>query len=90
MNKNVDFCTPCCLGKARRLPSTASTTSYSCPLELIFSDLWGPAPVTSFTGSHYYMTFVDAHTRFTWLFLLKNKSEAISTFITFKHGGTAV
>nr|KYP47652.1 Retrovirus-related Pol polyprotein from transposon TNT 1-94 [Cajanus cajan]KYP75240.1 Retrovirus-related Pol polyprotein from transposon TNT 1-94 [Cajanus cajan] len=66
MNKTVsDFCTPCCLGKSHKLPSTLSKTVYHTPFELIYSDLWGPAPITSDNGYQYYVTFVDAHTRFT-------------------------
>ncbi|PKI61833.1 hypothetical protein CRG98_017731 [Punica granatum] len=32
-------------------------------LELVHSDLWGPAPVTSLGGASYYMTFIDDSTR---------------------------
>ena len=37
----------CCMGKAHRLPSHNSTPVYS-PLELIFTDLWGPSHVPSY------------------------------------------
>jgi len=64
MNKNeLDFCCSCCLGKAHSLHSPLSSTSYSQPLKLIFSDLWGPASFVSSPGySYYYVTFVDAFT----------------------------
>ena len=35
----VDVCKACCLGKAHRLPSHPSSTTYAFPLELIFTDL---------------------------------------------------
>nr|KYP66330.1 Transposon Ty2-C Gag-Pol polyprotein [Cajanus cajan] len=71
INKSVsDFCTSCCPGKSHKLPSQLSKTVYHTPFELIYSDLWGPAPVLSDNGYQYYVTFVDAHTRFTWIFLL--------------------
>lgn len=51
LNKNVlDFCTACCFGKSNRLPSHASTTTYNTPFELLFLNLWGPAPIQSSTG----------------------------------------
>jgi len=46
--------------------------------------MWGPAPFTSRTGYKYYITFVDAHTRFTWIYLLKNKSETLDVFKQFR------
>jgi histone deacetylase 1/2 len=79
----LDFCSSCCLGKSHRLPSHASTHTY-LPFELVYSDLWGPSPVTSSSGFHYYITFVDSHSRFSWIYLLKAKSDALSVFKQFK------
>ena len=56
---------------------------YSNHFELIYTDLWGPSPVLSNTGYSYYVTFVDAHTQFTWLYLLKSKSETLDLFKQF-------
>jgi histone deacetylase 1/2 len=86
-NTNKDFstfCTACCMGKAHRLHSPSSTTTYTQPLELVFSDLWGPSPTVSSLGYHYYITFVDAYSRFTWIYLLKSKSDAFPIFQQFK------
>ncbi|KAF7831376.1 Retrovirus-related Pol polyprotein from transposon TNT 1-94 [Senna tora] len=48
INKNVDFfCEGCCMGKLHASPFPPSPTVYSKPLELVYTDLWGPAPVTS-------------------------------------------
>ena len=33
--------------------------------------------MVSQSGFRYYMSFVNAHTRFTWLYLLKSKYDAI-------------
>ena len=65
------------MGKIHRFPSKLSQTVYSSPLELIYSDLWGPSPMVSHSGFSYYMSFVDARTCFTWLYLLKSKYDAI-------------
>jgi hypothetical protein len=83
-NKNDMFCSACCMGKAHRLHSPLSTTQYSTPLELIYSDLWGPAPVVSSNQFKYYISFIDAATRFAWIYLFKNKSDALNIFKQFK------
>ncbi|CAI8593714.1 unnamed protein product [Vicia faba] len=74
-NKNMfDFCNACYLGKAHRLPSYASNTNYIKPFELVFCDLWGPAPVASSCGYTYFLTCVDAFSLYTWIYPLKLKS----------------
>jgi histone deacetylase 1/2 len=53
------------MGKAHMLHSLPYHTQYNHPLELIFSDLWGPSPQSSTLSYNYYITFVDAYSRFT-------------------------
>ena len=85
INKDLpDFCNACCIGKHHRIHFLDSTTEYTKPLELIHSDLWGPSPVFSFNDYKYYVHFVDSFSRFTWVYLLKKKSDALETFINFK------
>ncbi|KAK9125440.1 hypothetical protein Scep_014286 [Stephania cephalantha] len=81
----VQFCSICPLGKHHALPFNISQSSSSHVLELIHTDVWGPAQVTSHDGFNYYIHFLDDCTRFTWLFPLKNKLDALPTFITFKN-----
>ena len=56
----------------------------SKPLEFIYSDVWGPAPVLSTSSARYYISFLDNATKFLWLFPLKLKSDAYHTFICFQ------
>jgi len=84
INKTIDFCNSCGVGKSNRLSSSLSNTVYNSPLELIYSDLWGPSHVPSNEGYLYYVSFVDAFSRFTWLYPIKLKSEAITVFQSFK------
>lgn len=56
----------------------------SKPLEIIYSDLWGPSPVVSSGGFKYYLSFIDLFSRFTWLYLLKSKTYVITSFKHFK------
>lgn len=84
-NKSHDhFCSAYCAGKAHRLHSPSSHTSYNFPLELVYCDIWGPSPQPSTQGFSYYISFVDAFSRFTWIYLLKSKAEALSIFKQFK------
>ena len=82
--KDSFLCHPCCISKAHKLPYTLSTSQYNSPLELIDSDLWGPSPVKSRNGYLYYVSFVDHFSRFTWIYLLKTKSDVTSVFKQFK------
>ena len=78
------FCAPCIRGKLHQLPFHTSVSQYTEPLQLIFIDIWGPAPVCASNGARYYISFLDAHTKYTWLFLLHNKSQALNSLIRFK------
>ena len=40
-------------------------------LELVHTNVWGPAQVSSFGGSHYYVTFIDDTTRKVWVYFLR-------------------
>ena len=44
----------------------------------------GPVPIDSVNGFKYYVAFVDHFTRFTWLYLLANKSEVHAKFVQFR------
>ncbi|XP_073225657.1 uncharacterized protein [Cicer arietinum] len=46
----------------------------SQPFSLIHNDIWGPSRVKNITGSKWFVTFIDDHTRVTWVFLMKEKS----------------
>ena len=82
--KSSVLCHPCCNAKSHRLPYPNSNTSYTAPLQLIHTDLWGPSPVKSRNGFSYYITFIDQFTRFSWIYFLKAKSEVEGLFKHFK------
>ena len=63
--------------------TSRSTTRASKPLELIHSDLSGKAAVPSLGGSFYCLSLIDDCTRFTWIYFLKRKSDAIAAIIDF-------
>jgi hypothetical protein len=62
---NKDFvCGPFQQAKSHQLPYAKSASMSSHPLELIFSDVWGPTP-ESVGRYKYYVSFVDDYSKFT-------------------------
>lgn len=47
---------------------------------LIHSDAWGSSRVATLSGKRWFPTFIDDHTRMTWTFFLKDKSEVGCVF----------
>ena len=82
-NKESAVCDACQQGKSHQLPFSVSNHVVKTPLELIYSDVWGHAQ-TSVSGHNYYVSFIDAYSRFTWLYLLKRKSDVFAVFLQFQ------
>jgi histone deacetylase 1/2 len=76
-------CDACQKAKSHQLsyPKSMSTSSHS--LELVYSDVWGHAP-DSVGGKRYYVSFIDDYSKFTWIYLLKFKSEVFEKFREFQ------
>ncbi|RVW34641.1 Retrovirus-related Pol polyprotein from transposon RE1 [Vitis vinifera] len=62
-------CSSCQLAKSYRLPTHLSSFHASKPLELVYTDIWGPASVTSTSGAKYFILFVDDYSRSFMSFL---------------------
>jgi Reverse transcriptase (RNA-dependent DNA polymerase)/gag-polypeptide of LTR copia-type/Integrase core domain/GAG-pre-integrase domain len=78
-------CEACILGKAHKIPfPTEGGTRATKPLELIHSDVWGPAPVNSIGGKRYFVSFIDDFSRYVHIFLLEKKSEVFECFVKFQ------
>jgi len=56
----------------------------SIPLQLLFLDVWGPAPRTSVNNNRFYLSIVDDFSKYTWLYHLESKSVVCPTFLRFK------
>ena len=83
-NKNYFFCDSCVVAKSHQFPFSLSHTVYTAPLQLVFVDIWGPSHVTARDGSMYYIAFIDAFSRYIWLYLITSKSQATAVFLRFK------
>ena len=53
-------------------------------LELIHTDISGPFQHKTICGKQYFITFIDDFSRFCYIFLLNEKSQALETFKIFK------
>lgn len=82
--KNM-ICSSCQLGKSCKLPFASSPSVSLSPLALVQCDVWGPAPVLSFSGFKYYVLFVDDYSWYCCLFPMKNKSNVLDIFISFAY-----
>jgi hypothetical protein len=76
-------CDSCQRAKSHQLPYFASNKVSVAPLDLIHSDVWGPAP-TSVGRFSYCVSFIDDHTKYTWIYLLCQKSDVFSVFRDFQ------
>jgi histone deacetylase 1/2 len=83
INKYTFVCDACQQGKSHQLPFSLSTHVIKTLLKLIYSDVWRPAQ-TSTSDHNYYVSFIDAYSRFTWLYLLKRKYDVFDVFVQFQ------
>ncbi|XP_074302865.1 uncharacterized protein LOC141637055 [Silene latifolia] len=79
-----DKCPSCVEAKFSKKPSRPITTRQTNLLELIHTDLADFKNSMSRGGKHYYVTFIDDFSRYTKVYLLRNKSEAEDMFLKFK------
>jgi histone deacetylase 1/2 len=80
---DTSICNACQMAKSHQLPYGPSSFVAQFPLELIYSDVWGPTTV-SVGGYKYYVSFIDAFSKFTWIYLLHAKSDVEQVFIRFQ------
>ena len=68
-------CEICPLAKQKGLSfNKSSHIFYNC-FDLILCDLWGPFLVPTIDNCKYLLTIVDDCSRFSWVYLLKQKSQ---------------
>lgn len=72
------------MGKIAQTSSTSSFHRAPSILNLIHSDILGPIHPPTPSGARYILTFIDDHTRFNTIFLLKHKSQAFEKFKQYK------
>jgi hypothetical protein len=77
------ICGACQQGKSHQFPYPTLDSMSKAPLDLVFSDVWGP--ITESVGMNkYYVRFIDDFSKFTWIYLPKHKSEVFQRFKEFQ------
>jgi Integrase core domain len=76
-------CIECAKGKQRRIRKYA-VNRMTDVLELIHMDICGPFPTTTRNGHVYFISFIDDYSRYDYIYLIKEKSQVLNTFQSFK------
>jgi transposase InsO family protein len=76
-------CDICHYSKHKNLPFQHSSNRALYCYDLLHVDIWGPISTKSINGHSYFLTIVDDYSRFTWVILMKHKSEARQKLIDF-------
>jgi hypothetical protein len=63
-SSSQSLCDACACAKAHQLPYQISSSHSTAPLELIFSNVWGPT-LDLFGHKKYYVSFIDDYSKFT-------------------------
>lgn len=53
-------------------------------MQVVHSDVWGSAPITSRSGFCWYVSFIDEFSRSTWIYFLRDKDDVKDAFLLFK------
>ena len=79
------FCEACAEGKSSRTKFPERTNKRRAGIfELVHSDICGKISPKSLGGSEYFITFIDDHSRYVWVYFMKRKDEAFEKFCEWK------
>ena len=70
-------CSICPQARQTRIPFPISNSKADANFDLVHMDVWGPYKLPTHNGKRYFLTLVDDHSRWTWVFLLALKSDVI-------------
>ena len=76
-------CVECIKGKLTNIRKRGAVKSENL-LELIHTDICGPFPNPTHEGYRYFITFIEDHSRFGHVYLIKEKYEALDMFKIYK------
>jgi hypothetical protein len=82
--EHQEVCRGCSLENYTKIVFPNSDNRSTGVLDLIHINVCGPMSRVSLGGWEYYVTFNDDHSRKTWKFFLKTKSEVFKRFQDFK------
>ncbi|CAI7865853.1 unnamed protein product [Closterium sp. NIES-54] len=79
--KEIGSCPTCLETKFNKFPFSSSTGPAKAPLALVHMDVVGPTRAPYLSGSRYFLTIVDDHTRAVWVYPLKTKGEVAAAVL---------
>ncbi|GJP43066.1 hypothetical protein CLOM_g2565 [Closterium sp. NIES-68] len=79
--KEIGSCPTCLETKFFKFPFNSTTGPAKSPLALVHMDVVGPTRAPSLSGSRYFLTIVDDHTRAVWVYPLKSKGEVAAAVL---------
>ena len=82
-DKCTNICTICPLAKQKRLSFPSHNNLCVESFSLIHVDVWGLYFVSIHDGFKFFLTIVDDATSFTWVYLMKTKSDGKHLLISF-------
>jgi len=82
--KHDDTCKGYMLGKYAKAAYSRSNNKAKSVLGLIHSHICGPMSTRAISGAEYFFTFIDDHSRETWIYFLRAKDEVFDRFKEFK------
>ena len=79
-----DTCDSCLKGKMTKLPFSEKGERVDELLGLVHTDVCGPMTTHALGGYSYFITFIDDHSHYGYVYLMKHKSEAFEKFREFR------
>ncbi|GJP60077.1 hypothetical protein CLOP_g17216 [Closterium sp. NIES-67] len=79
--KEIGSCPTCLETKFSKFPFNSATGPAKTPLALVHMHVVGPTRAPSLSGSRYFLTIVDDHTRAVWVYPLNSKGEVAAAVL---------
>ena len=76
-------CEVCQFAKHHRASFSPQPYKPTTPFIVIHSDIWGPSRTSTSSGKKWFVTFIDDHTRLSWVYLIREKFDVETIFKKF-------
>ena len=76
-------CETCVLAKSHKHSYSPNNTRALKPFDVVYFDVWGPAPHIDSHDFSYFVLFIDDCSRMCWVYFLKHKFEVFDVFFKY-------
>lgn len=83
-NERDDVCRGWTLRKYTKATFSKSNNRAKSVMGLRHSDICGPMSTKALSGAEHFVTFIDDHSKKTWIYFMKTKDEVLGRFKEFK------